>query len=69
MLFTGREETELLTQVAPAPNSVPAVHGTAMGLDEIHLIQAARLYRNENNELVRVVFHEGYTTAPMIGKF
>jgi prepilin-type N-terminal cleavage/methylation domain-containing protein len=44
----------LTTQVAP--ESVKDVKGTLMGLDEIHLIQAARLFRNDQNELVRVVF-------------
>jgi hypothetical protein len=44
----------LLARVAPG--SVKDVKGTLMGLDEIHLIQAARLFRNNDNELVRVVF-------------
>jgi prepilin-type N-terminal cleavage/methylation domain-containing protein len=44
----------LMTRVAP--ESVKDVKGTLMGLDEIHLIQAARLFRNSHNELERVVF-------------
>jgi prepilin-type N-terminal cleavage/methylation domain-containing protein len=44
----------LMTRVAPS--SQKDVTGTVMGLDEIHLIQAARLFRNDQNELVRVVF-------------
>ena len=39
-----------------APESEMPVKGTLMGLDEIHLIQAARLFRNDRNELERVVF-------------
>ncbi|MDR1048998.1 MAG: prepilin-type N-terminal cleavage/methylation domain-containing protein [Synergistaceae bacterium] len=42
-----------------APESTKNVKGVLMGLDEIHLIQAARLFRNDNNELVRVVFDTG----------
>ncbi|MDR1979617.1 MAG: type II secretion system GspH family protein [Synergistaceae bacterium] len=50
-------EDVLTTRVAPVPpESVIGVTGTLMGLDEIHLIQAARLFRNDQNELVRVVF-------------
>jgi hypothetical protein len=45
---------KLVTKVAP--ESAKDVKGTLMGLDEIHLIQAARLFRNAGNELVRVVF-------------
>ena len=44
----------LMTRVAP--ESVKEVKGTLMGLDEIHLIQAAHLFRNDRDELVRVVF-------------
>jgi hypothetical protein len=44
----------LTTRVAP--ESAKEVTSTLMGLDEIHLIQAARLFRNNQNELVRVVF-------------
>jgi hypothetical protein len=39
-----------------APGSTKDVKGVLMGLDEIHLIQAAHLFRNDRNELVRVVF-------------
>jgi hypothetical protein len=46
-----------------APNSAQSLQGARMGLDEIHLIQAARLYRNEDNELVQVIFGSDYTDA------
>jgi len=52
----------LAVRVAPVDESVLPVKGTLMGFDEIHLIQAARLHRNANNELVRVVFHGDYNT-------
>ncbi|MDR2179576.1 MAG: type II secretion system GspH family protein [Synergistaceae bacterium] len=50
----GADWDTLVTRVAP--ESVKDVKGTVMGLDEIHLIQAAHLFRNGRNELVRVVF-------------
>jgi hypothetical protein len=51
---TAASQDVLTTRVAP--ESVKDVKGTVMGLDEIHLLQAARLFRNDQNELVRVVF-------------
>jgi len=41
-----------------APTNTLNVTGTIMELDEIHLVQAARLFR-ENNDLVRVIFTGG----------
>jgi hypothetical protein len=62
MLVETLKDDELA--VAVAPEDELAVRGTVMGLDEIHLIQAARLYRNANNELVRVTFGSNYTDDP-----
>ena len=61
MLLTGWNTDRLAVKVAPE-NELP-VTGTVMGLDEVHLIQGARLYRNANNELVRVIFGTDYNTA------
>jgi hypothetical protein len=41
------------TTVAPGSENV---RGVVMGLDELHLIQAARLFRNDDDELVKLVF-------------
>jgi hypothetical protein len=60
MLMTDRSDEEIVTQVAPVPDSVLGALGVrsiVMGFDEVHLIQAARLFRNDDNQLVRVVFH------------
>jgi prepilin-type N-terminal cleavage/methylation domain-containing protein len=54
MLAESWSSDVLMARVAPG--SLQAVKGTVMGLDELHLIQAARLFRNDDNELVRVVF-------------
>jgi len=62
MLLEQWTSSGIDVRVAPVNDSILAVEGTVMGFDEIHLIQAARLYRNANNELVRVVFHGDYTT-------
>ena len=44
----------LNVQVAPA--DALNVESSIMSIDEIHMLQAARLFRSENNELVRFVF-------------
>jgi prepilin-type N-terminal cleavage/methylation domain-containing protein len=54
-MLTDTWSSDVLTTLV-APGSVKEVKGTVMGLDEIHLIQAARLFRNDDNELVKVVF-------------
>jgi hypothetical protein len=48
---------------ALAPEASRNMQGTLMGLDEVHLIQAARLYRNARDELVQIVFGSDYTDA------
>ena len=55
MLFESWVENELNVVVAPSDENVLRVQSTIMGLDEIHMVHAARLYR-ENDELVRVIF-------------
>ncbi|MDR2529012.1 MAG: prepilin-type N-terminal cleavage/methylation domain-containing protein [Synergistaceae bacterium] len=55
-------ETNSLT-VEVAPETELPMAGTIMGLDEVHLIQGARLYRNANNELVRVTFGADYNSS------
>jgi hypothetical protein len=37
--------------------------GTLTELDEIHLVQAARLYRNTNGELIRIIFGSDYAAS------
>ncbi|MDR2522773.1 MAG: prepilin-type N-terminal cleavage/methylation domain-containing protein [Synergistaceae bacterium] len=61
MLLMGWNTDRLEVKVAPE-NELP-VTGTVMGLDEVHLVQGARLYRNADNELVRVIFGTDYNTA------
>jgi prepilin-type N-terminal cleavage/methylation domain-containing protein len=46
-----------------APEASRNMQGMLMGLDEVHLVQAARLYRNARNELVQVVFGADYADA------
>ncbi|MDR3264484.1 MAG: prepilin-type N-terminal cleavage/methylation domain-containing protein [Synergistaceae bacterium] len=46
-----------------APKASRNMQGMLTGLDEIHLIQAARLFRNERDELVQIVFGSDYADA------
>jgi hypothetical protein len=48
---------------ALAPEASRNMQGRLTGLDEIHLIQAARLFRNDRGELVQIVFGSDYTDA------
>jgi prepilin-type N-terminal cleavage/methylation domain-containing protein len=59
--WTG--DSNMDVTVVPAPTSEVNVRGTIMGLDEIHLVQTMRLYRNSRGELVRVIFGEDYTNS------
>jgi hypothetical protein len=59
LLLTSWGDNELMTKLAP---TAQRLRGVFMGLDEIHLLQVARLYRNADNELVQVIFGSDYTT-------
>lgn len=46
-----------------APNATMSLRGTVMGIDEVHLLQVARLRLNAHHELEQIVFGSDYTNA------
>jgi len=60
LLVTGMAGNHLTATVAPGATPMT---GTLMELDEVHLVQAARLYRNTNGELIRIIFGSNDTTS------
>jgi hypothetical protein len=61
MLITGIDESAAQLKVRVAPGSPQALSAPFMGLDEVFLLQVARLYRNDRNEMVQLVFGSDYT--------
>jgi hypothetical protein len=55
------EWTEKGLNATLAPEAEQDVEGLLTGLDEIHLLQAARLYLSPNGELTQVIFGKDYT--------
>jgi hypothetical protein len=67
MLFNGWHGTDGAFDVLVAPTNELNVEGAIKELVEIHMIQAARLFR-ENNELVQVVFTGTGTTREVLAR-
>jgi hypothetical protein len=66
MLLRAWSASSLVVEVAPGDSLAVSEH--IMGLDEVHLIQAARLYRNGKGELTRTVFGAGRVTEEVLAR-